>query len=680
VHDRSRHREPASRRSEIPLGAFALLALVLVSTAFRAWASAAVRNPWIAPDEMIYALLGRGLWQHGSLAILGGPTPYFSLLFPAFVGLPLSIGDLSFGYGLLKVLQALVMSLAAVPVYLWGRSLVPRPWAVLAAALTLAVPGLAYSGLVMTEVLFYPLLTAAAWAMAAALSRSTPRTQALLVLATLAAAATRLQAIVLLPVFVGAIVLHAAMSRSLASARRLWPALVAMAAIAAAWVAWRVLTGANVLGGYAVVGRTSYDAGEAARFVLYHAASVELFTGLFPVCALLVLLVCGLRYGERNAEACSYLAVAGSLLFFFVIEVGVFASEYVGRLAERDLLSLAPACLRGFALWLSRGGPRPYLVTSGTAVAAAAALLALPLSRFVIDTAPPDALTLVPFLRLLHATSLHTLEIVFDVGVGAAVLAFALVPRRALLLLPALLLAAGIAVSAEVSGYVSDQAGVEWLKFSSPDPRWVDRAARGEVAYVYDGGREWPGAWQVLFWNRRVGRVYDLEQTTLPGPVPQHPLVLGRDGLLTAPSDRGRPPRYAVVPSAIALEGTPIAELPRFAYGLPALRLWRFEPPMHLVYRTTGLLPNGDIYPGGDGVISSYMCRHGGTFIVTLLVKSAGPIAVLRDGRLWRTLRFGSPGAVWRRRVAVGAHTSGFCTLEVKPRGLTGTTVFLFEP
>ncbi len=130
----------------------ALTALVVASTGLRALAAADVRGPWIAPDEMVYALLGLGLWQHGSLAILGGPTPFYTFLVPAFVGLPLSVGGLGFGYGLLKVLQALVMSLAAVPVYLWGRSLVPRGWALTAAALTLAAPGLAYSGLVMTRV------------------------------------------------------------------------------------------------------------------------------------------------------------------------------------------------------------------------------------------------------------------------------------------------------------------------------------------------------------------------------------------------------------------------------------------------------------------------------------------------------------------------------------------------
>ena len=65
------------------------------------------------------------------------------------------------------------MSLTAVPVYLWGRSLVGSRGALVAAALTLALPGLVYSGLVMTEVLFYPVLVLAAWAAARAIQEPT---------------------------------------------------------------------------------------------------------------------------------------------------------------------------------------------------------------------------------------------------------------------------------------------------------------------------------------------------------------------------------------------------------------------------------------------------------------------------------------------------------------------------
>ncbi len=165
--------------------------------------------PWIAPDEMIYGLLGRSLYSTGTLGIFGGPSPFYSALVPAFVGLPLSTGDLEFGYGLLKVLQALVMSLAVVPVYLWGRSFVGRRWAFVAATLTLAAPALVYSGLVMTEVPSYPVFVLSAWAMASVIEEPTWQRQALFVVAVGAATATRLQAVVLVPAFLTAVGLDA---------------------------------------------------------------------------------------------------------------------------------------------------------------------------------------------------------------------------------------------------------------------------------------------------------------------------------------------------------------------------------------------------------------------------------------------------------------------------------------
>ena len=128
--------------------------------------------------------------------------------------LPLSVSDLAGGYSVLKVLQALVISLAAVPVYFWARSVVPRRWALVAAALTLALPGLAYSGLVMSEVEFYPALVLAAWAMAAAIASPTRRHGLLALGALVLAIATRTQAVVLLPALVIALVLDALLARS----------------------------------------------------------------------------------------------------------------------------------------------------------------------------------------------------------------------------------------------------------------------------------------------------------------------------------------------------------------------------------------------------------------------------------------------------------------------------------
>ena len=167
------------------------------------------------------------------------------------------------------------MSLAAVPVFLWARSLVPARSALLAAALAVAVPGLAYSGLVMTEVLFYPLLVLAAWAAAEALARRTWQAQLLAVAAFLAVAGTRLQAIVLLPAYATAVGLDAGMARSWAGLRKLWPAAAGLRRAGArlARLAARVRAAPRSAATRWSPTR-SYSVGGAAKYVVYHLADL----------------------------------------------------------------------------------------------------------------------------------------------------------------------------------------------------------------------------------------------------------------------------------------------------------------------------------------------------------------------------------------------------------------------
>ena len=51
-------------------------------------------------------------------------------------------------------------------------------------------------------------------------------------------------------------------------------------------------------------------------------------------------MVMGIARGERSPAVRAYLAVAFSLSFWLVLEVGVFASRHVQRIEERDLLRL----------------------------------------------------------------------------------------------------------------------------------------------------------------------------------------------------------------------------------------------------------------------------------------------------------------------------------------------------
>src|SRR5919202_548311 len=135
-------------------GGAGVATVVSVSTLLRAWAGTKVAGPWFVPDEVTYAQLGQSLYRTGHFEILGRAPGFFGFVYPLFLGLPLHVAGVVHGYSIAKSLQALLMSLAAVPIYLWGRSLASPVWAVVAAGLTVAAPVLGLTGFLMTETLF----------------------------------------------------------------------------------------------------------------------------------------------------------------------------------------------------------------------------------------------------------------------------------------------------------------------------------------------------------------------------------------------------------------------------------------------------------------------------------------------------------------------------------------------
>ncbi|MGE5273885.1 MAG: glycosyltransferase family 39 protein [Verrucomicrobiota bacterium] len=655
----------------------ALAVLVLISTAFRAWAAVEVPVPWIAPDEMVYGMLGRNLWLHGSLTILGGPTPYYSLLTPVLVGFPLAAWGLHTGYDILQGLQAFVMSLAAVPVYLWARRLVSRRGALMAAALTLATPVLAYSGLLMTEVLFYPLLVTAAWAGAEAIARPTRRNQILLLVAFVAVCATRLQAIVLVPALATAAVLDAAIAHSWARVRRHLPVAAGFAVLVVGWAAWRLASGKAALGGYEVVASSSYSVGSAARFVLYHAASLLILCGLFPAVALALKLMEAVRRGEGDERVRAYLVVASSLAVWLVVEVGIYASRYSDRIVERNLIGLAPVLFIGLVLWLERGPDGGYVERGIVAALAVVVLVLLPVGTYVNVYGTHDAMTLIPLYRLSTETSVSTMKAVYPAVVPALALVFVLVPRRRLRWLPVALVLVLVGASVLVSRFVVDESHRQQVTFLGGDPSWSDDSGGRRVAYLYDGEPSWPGVWHTVFWNTGIDRVYDLGAQTVPGPMPQERVAVLPDGTIVVPPGKGKP-RYVIASNWIELAGKPAGAVEQQGLTQRGLALWKRRGRLRMRSQTSGLELNGDI--SGQAVLVAYGCRSG-TFRVTLLVKQSEKIDIRVDDKLVRHLEFPSPseGQSWHGDFPVSQPNSGTCSLSVTSTGLTGTTQFAFD-
>jgi hypothetical protein len=649
----------------------ALVAALVVSSACVRFAAArTVPSPWIAPDELLYALLGRGLGDHLRLQVLDGRPGFYSLVTPALLALPLKLGDTGTAYTVAKAVQATVMSLAAVPVYLWGRTLMKPRWAIVAAALTLAVPGLAYTSTLMTEAAFYPATVLAAWATARAIERPTAWRHAQLAGALALAVGIRLQAVVLLPAAVTAVGLAALFARDPRRVRAHWPLL----ATAAAFALIGVVAGATALGGYSVVGTGSYDLGDAVAFVAYHAAGLLLLTGVLPCVALALLTVEAAR-ARADASTQTLVAVVASFALWTVVEVGIFVSRFSDGVGERYLLGLAPLLFLALARWLDRGASRTFTAAAAVSLAAAALLVALPYRRFVTLERVQDSMTfsaVLPFLQAHPGVDPLLLVAVPAVALAAAA---ALLPRRVLPVLVGALLVAFLAASVAATREVRSLSRAAQERLVGLDPRWIDEVADGPVAYVFGGGPLFTAAWLNPFWNDRIAAVYDLPGAHVRGPMPQRHLELRGDGILRVAGAPIRA-RYAVLPSRITADGTILATTTLVDADTQGRALWRFRGTPRVLEQRGGFQPNGDVPYRAQ--VREFACARGGTFTVTLIGKTEQTVELLVNGRRAQTVSLAGTGDNPTVYVPATPRPGGDCVLTIVPSTLVGTTTIDF--
>jgi Dolichyl-phosphate-mannose-protein mannosyltransferase len=656
----------SGRRAELGL----VLGLVLASAAVRFVAARGVEVPWIAPDESIYALQGRSLVEDGTLAVLDGPAPYYSALYPAFVGVPLSLEDLAAGVTVLQAMQALLMSLTAAIVYAWTRPLAGRGWSLVAAALSVAIPGLAYSGIVMTEAVVYPLVTVALWTLARLIVRPTLGRQWLFAAVAVVAVLTRMQTLLLLPTAVVAILLAAALGRDRALLRACTPLLGALSAAILGGLLL-VATDRSPLGAYTATLEADYDVADVARDVVWHAGDVVLLVAAIPLVALVALAVPAVRGLEEDRRVRAALAVTIAYVPLLVLQVGAFASSFVGHLAERDLLTAVPPLFVVFGIWLGRGIPRPGVATKVAALGVAALAIALPIAELTEREAFLDSFTAIPLRRLAEHTSEGTMQVVFATTVALLAALAALVPRRAAVLLPIAVGAVLVAVTGVASAEIRSlsEADRRWW-FAEADPGWVDAAADDGVTYLQAGTTFWGGVWKHAFWNRRIEAVASLPDTPVPGPIGSRLVSIRFDGVIADSAGRPLPSPLAVVPQGFRLHGERLAGFGPSS-DQPGLELWRLDPPSRVAIWIRGLESNGDLR--GRATVTVYDCRRG-ALELTLLGKQGLPVDVLVDGERVRRIAV-PPNTVWNGAVPVVARDGRrICIVELASPGLVGAT------
>jgi hypothetical protein len=642
------------------VAALAVGALVALSLLVHWLASRRFSGLWIMPDEATYVHRALRLYQEGKLPLVGSSGAGYGVVYPIVAGLPLSIGSFATGDAWLKPLQALVVSLAAVPVFLYARRLVPPLYAVIAAALTLASPLLLYSGLVMTEVVFYPIAAFALLAVARAVASTTLRDQAIALALIVLAVLARTQAVAFVGVFAGAALIDALLARDLRRLRAFWPvwALVALAVLVG-------LARPGVLGAYATTIQSGYPVGAGIRMTYDHLAYVVIAVGVIPAAAFAVLLVEAARGREHDAQARALIAVTAAAVAVVVVQVGFFAARFAHHVLGRDLAALPPLLFTVFALWLARGGPGRVATATLSAFAVLAIAALAPWNDLSSVVALPDSfdLSLLEHLRPLSPADVVT------VGALGLLALFVLVPRRWLLALPVVVLALLTASSVVASNTISGLIRTNQAELVGPTPDWIDQAAQGDVTYLYDG-EELNIPYQEKTWNSRITHVLTLRPYTVSGPIQQTSALLDPSGRLPITTP------YVVASDVHRFVGTPVAHLQQTGVPTGGLTLWRLSGPPRISMITNAIGPNGDMTGPAD--IDVYGCR-GGELQLTLLPKSTKVVRIDLDGKTVATHDIaGLP--YWNGTVYVPAsQTSDQCRFTIFPQLLLGSTRIAFE-
>jgi Dolichyl-phosphate-mannose-protein mannosyltransferase len=646
-----------SRARAVPAGAW-LVAVVVLS--WVVWAVLARRMvaPWIMVDELLYSELAKSFAETGSFAVRGVPDHGLGFVYPVLIAPAFRVASVVDAYAYAKAINALVMSLAAVPAYFLARRVVAPGLALVAAILTVSVPSMLYTGTLMTENAFYPLFVLVALVLAVTLERPSWGSQLLLLGLCGLAFLTRAQAVVLLPAVLTAPLLFD--RRRLRDYRLLFGLAGAAVVVVAGYELVRGRSIQSALGAYQAATDTSYDVATAFRWLVYHVAELDLYLGIAPFAALIVLALTS-RTLPRPARA--VVAAGVSLSFWLVLEVAIFASApSVSRIEERNMFYVAPLFFVALVAWIDRGLPRgrPAVIA---AVVAAALPGAIPYAGLINGNATSDTLAFLPWWSLQD--SVITLDQISSVvvlcSIGAGLL-FLFCPARFALVFPALLVAYFTATvwAAETNdhgGVRHASVGALYGGITLPDREWVDHAAGRDanVAFLWTGTRDKNTLWQNEFFNRSVGDVYDVGAPA-PGGLPSTRVRFDpRTGALLGAGPAG----YVLADDSLRILGRRVAQ-----DDGTGLVLYRTGGPIRRAEVVRGVYPDG--WSGPAGAYTRYGCAGGSV-----------RVALESDGTLFNVPQ---TVAAAGRSVVVQPGGTGALAVPLAPRDGRCTVVFRVSP
>jgi hypothetical protein len=345
-----------------------LAAIIALSTLVRAAVGLTVPSVWILPDEIVYSELAKSIAEGGRPSIRGVPVfgwgeVYPSLIAPAWA----FFDDPVRAYHVALGINALVMSLAAIPAYLLARLFVARRAALLVALFTLLGPSMSYTGVVMTENAFYPVFLLAVWLIARSVREPSAANQALALVGLGVVAFTRIQGVALVGAYLAALGIYAltgAASERRRYLARISPTLVLVVLASLAPPVASIVGGQGPFGWLGARSGTfdEFHVREIPEWFAYLTGDLALYVAVAPLAATGVMIALGLS--RRASEPIRlFAAVALPALLAMLASVSLVSASVdvdgVENLNERYVFYVVPIAFVGLALWIDARLPRP---------------------------------------------------------------------------------------------------------------------------------------------------------------------------------------------------------------------------------------------------------------------------------------------------------------------------------
>lgn len=575
-----------------------LAATVVLSALVRGWIGLSVPTAWILPDEVLYSELAKSIAAGHRPEVRGVPVFGWGAVYPTLIAPAWAlVGDPVRAYHAALAIGAVVMSLAAVPAYHLAGLFVTRRAAFLVAAMTVLVPSMAFTGVLMTENAFYPVFLLCVLLIARAVQRPSAVRQALAFGGLGLVAFTRIQGLALVGGYVAAALvfgLTANPAERRGYLRRFVPSVILLLAVCVAPVVASVARGEGVFGWLGARSGTfaSLHVREVPEWFVYLASDLILYVAVIPAAATAVMVTRGLRRDAPD-HVRLFAAVAFSVIVAMLGSVALVSASMdvdgTKNLNERYVFYIVPLLFAGLALWVQQGLPRrrPWapLVVAGCCLLA----VVLPVDRLEHNAAF-QSVGLLPWIGFsLSPVVLAALMGAFALGCGLLWLACR--PDRA----GRLWITVGVwmaFVAVLAVGSNAHWAATTAHAFEGRSPTWIEDAVPvgAPVAVLWDERRASPtppdpfSFWIMVdeLFNRNVGSVYRIGPPTYyEGFLPTVPVRVGGPDRTVLREGRPLEATYVLSSCRTPVEGTVVASAPRGAFRLVAV-----EGPVRLSRRS----------------------------------------------------------------------------------------------